>query len=550
MKPWTFLKSIFRKRAKAADVDDSLLAPYRRKPLALAVRIALYATLGAVFIGYGLIYGLTAPFQIVPLAVPIVLTAFLIVWALPPGERTPWRAIEPLFLGFFAALMMWPDYLAVALPYLPWITLKRMFATPMAFTFLICLSMSRDFRGNMGRILNSDPWIWRLMLLFIFIQTSTIIFSFDPGKSINKWVVYQLNWSLIFFASCFLFALKGFPERWVKMLLVSGFAVCFFGLWEQKNDLLPWAGHIPAFLKIEDDSVIRMLAGTVRSQKGIHRVQSISTTPLGMAELLALIAPFALHVALTSKQVVWRVAAALYLPLALQLVLFADSRLGMIALMGAVLFYVLIWGALKWRRERHDMFAPALVLSYPLLFSMVLTSTFVVGRIHARVWGDGSQGASDDSRGTQWAMGLPKIEAHPFGHGIGGAAVNLGYIQEGGILTIDSYFLTLLMDVGFLGFAVYFAMFLRGIWSSAKTAVTYTVEGELGVMVPMAVALTNFVIVKAVFSQDANHPLVFMMLGGMVALVYRAKLGVALPVTTAGKATRRRGSSVVLPARG
>ena len=142
---------------------------------------------------------------------------------------------------------------------------------------------------------------------------------------------------------------------------------------------------------------------------------------------------------------------------------------------------------------------------------------------------------------------MPKVASHPFGHGIGGAATNLGYVQPGGITTIDSYYLTLLMDLGVLGFVVYFAIFLRGIWISARTAVQHQVEGELGLLLPMSVALTNFVIVKSVFSQDANHPVVFMLLGGIVALSYRASRAGVAAGPRATQSPRARFNRLVVP---
>lgn len=536
-----------RGRDKAVDDDATLLAGYRSKPMGLPIQAAFYVLLAAIFTGYGLIHGLTTPFQTMPLLVPIFVTAALIVWALPPGERTPWRAIEPLYLAFLISLTVWPDYLAVALPNLPWITLKRIASAPMAIVMLVCVSVSRDFRSNLFRVVNSDKWIWRILVTFVIMQTFSILISWDPGKSLNKYFIYQLNWTLLFFASCFLFNLRGFAAKWSTALIVIAYVICIYGLWEAKYGLLPWAGHIPTFLRIEDESVLRLLAGVVRSVKGVHRVQSSSTTPLGMSELLGLIAPFALYTAITSRSWVLKVLSALLLPLSLQLVLLADSRLGMVAMLGAVLFYVLIWGALKWRRESQNIFAPALVLTYPAFFATTLMATVLIGRIRTRIWGDGSQAASTESRSEQWAMGLPKVATHPFGHGIGGAAHNLGYVQGDGIITIDSYYLTLLMDMGVLGLIVYFSMFLRGIWLSARTVVLHPSEGELGLLLPLSVSLTNFVIIKSVFSQDANHPIVFMMLGAVLALSYRATQGAAAR-TQPVHATKRAKITTALPA--
>lgn len=518
------LASLFRwVRTDQPPVDDTtLLAPYRRSAPTWRARLALYLVLAAFFTFYGFLHGLTAPFQTLPLILPLAALVFIIVWALPPGEYAPWRALEPLFLAYFAAAVIWPKYLAISLPNLPWITLVRLFSTPLTIILLVCVSTSRNFRDYMGRIMGSDPWIWKIMTCWVILQTGSIPISWDPGISFSRFFQYQFNWTAIFFTACFLFSRPGFAHRWAFMFLTLCYVFCFYGLWENKLGLLPWAGHIPKFLRIEDESVIRLLAGVVRSVKGIHRVQSISSTPLGLSELLGLAAPFALHFAIGAYKLPVRIFAALFLPLALQLVLLSDSRLGSVALLGAVLGYVFILSLINWRRNTHSLIAPALVLSYPAIFTVTIMATFLIGRIRNRVWGGGAEQASNESRSTQWEMGIPKILDHPLGHGIGGAARNLGYIQQGGILTIDSYYLTLLMDLGFLGLIVYFSMFLRGAYISVRSAALFKAEGELTLLLPMSVALMNFVVVKSVFSQDDNHPIVFMILGGVIALTYRA----------------------------
>jgi O-Antigen ligase len=549
MSAWKSLRARFAKQPPFAkdQGDASLLAPYRRKPLGWPAQLVLYATIAGAFFLYGFAYGVTAPFQMMLMTVPIFVLALLIVWALPPGEYAPWRTLEPLYLAFFTALVLWPVYLAIALPNLPWITLVRLFATPLAFVLLICVSASKTFRKQLSEIIASDSWIWRLLIAWVVMQSISIFISSDPNLSVNKYIIFQLYWTSIFVVSCFLFNRVGFADRWTKMFIAMGYVICFYGLWEVRLGLLPWAGHIPAFLRIEDESVIRLLAGVVRSAKGIHRVQSSATTPLGMSELLGLMAPFALHLAVTSRSIFIKVVSIVFLPLALQLVLLADSRLGMVALIGAVLGYVLIWGALRWRRSPHSLFAPALVLAYPAIFSVTITATLVIGRIRNRVWGSGASASSTESRGLQWDMAIPKIATHPFGHGIGRAARDLGFVSPSGIITIDSYYLTLLMDLGVLGFVIYFAMFLRGVWISARAVIQSRVEGELGLLLPMCVALMNFVVVKSVFSQDANHPIVFMMLGAVVAMAHRAAVAAKAEGSRAG-ASRERTVGSLTPA--
>ena len=57
------------------------------------------------------------------LLAPPAVVAFLVIWALPDLNWAPTRSLEWLFLPVLIALIGWPDYLAIELPGLPWITL-------------------------------------------------------------------------------------------------------------------------------------------------------------------------------------------------------------------------------------------------------------------------------------------------------------------------------------------------------------------------------------------------------------------------------------------
>ena len=43
------------------------------------------------------------------------------------------------------------------------------------------------------------------------------------------------------------------------------------------------------------------------------------------------------------------------------------------------------------------------------------------------------------------------------------------------------------------------------------------------VLAPLCIALTNFFVIKAIFSQQENHPAVFLMLGAVTALVLKVR---------------------------
>jgi hypothetical protein len=72
-----------------------------------------------------------------------------------------------------------------------------------------------------------------------------------------------------------------------------------------------------------------------------------------------------------------------------------------------------------------------------------------------------------------------------------------------------------------IGFVVYYGMLVASTYYAAKYAVQ-SPKGELSYFMPAAIALVNFIVIKSVFSQQDSHPLIFMLMGIVTAMVYRA----------------------------
>lgn len=115
--------------------------------------------------------------------------------------------------------------------------------------------------------------------------------------------------------------------------------------------------------------------------------------------------------------------------------------------------------------------------------------------------------------------GIPKILSHPWGYGFGRSAEILGFTNGLGVLTIDTYYLSVALDLGIVGFFLFFSIFIVAIIRAMTRA--YSADGEAGYLAPAAITLVNFVIIKSIFSQTDNHPLIFAVLGLIVALIYR-----------------------------
>ncbi|MBB3892065.1 hypothetical protein GGQ61_002793 [Phenylobacterium haematophilum] len=498
-----------------------ILRPYTRPGPGRLVQAAFLLAFMGFCLFFGFFYGLTTPYLIKQLVIPVILLALLTVWALPDTRTAPTGMLYGLSFAFIIVLFLWPNYLAVALPGLPWITLMRLVGAPLALVLAISYSMSPDFRAQMKEALNATPLVYKLLAGFVLIQVVTIAFSDEKDQSIQRVINAQLTWTSIYFTSAFVFLKPGRVHRWAVILWVVTVVVCLMGLFEFKISRPSWGAFVPSFLKVEDESVIRTLTGSMRSATGQYRVQSTFTTPLGLAEFLALTAPFVLHFVMFGKRLVTRIAAGVTMPVMLYVVIITDSRLGMVGFLLSFMLYLLLWSWLRWRADKTSLLAPAIVLAYPVIFALFIAATMFVGRLRNMVWGGGDTAASTASRGAQYDMGIPMILKAPWGHGAGTGGSTLGFVSPAGITTIDTYYLAVGLEYGVIGFFVYYGMLVISTYYAAKYAVR-SPTGELSYFMPAAIALVNFIVIKSVFSQQDNHPLIFMLMGIVTAMVYRA----------------------------
>lgn len=471
---------------------------------------------------YGMFFAVFARAFMVPLLAPVAILLLVAIWLLPESDNVPTGLLEKLLLSFIVALLCWPDYLALTLPGLPWITAIRLVGMPLAVTLLICASMSRAFRAQLADTLSATPIIGKFLLAFVAIALLSVAFSREPGESFSKFIVAQVYWTSIFLCAAFTFRKPGRIVTFSYILWGAAIFVCLIAVWEWRLQRLPWLGHIPSFLAVQDPSVQNILSAKARAAAGIYRTQSKFTTPLGLAEFMALSAPFMLFLSTTHKRLFVRLAALATLPLMFFVIILADSRLGVVGFFMAILIYILVVGILRWRADKESLLAPAIVISYPVLFSAFIAATFLIGRLRVMVWGGGAQQFSTDSRKEQYLKGIPMILERPWGHGMGQGGQTLHYTNRAGDVSIDAYYLSIALEFGIIGFFVYFGMFLAGIYYGA-TALLKPRSPEVRYLVPLIIALINFFIIKSIFSQQENHPLVFAMLGAVVALVWRAQ---------------------------
>jgi hypothetical protein len=514
---WKVLKPASRQVAMWPFAAGKTLGPVWRAVLILAFALFCFF--------YGAAFALLAPYFAVPLVGLLVPLALLVVWTLPDMHTAPIRLLEILFFSFFIIMVMWPNYLAIALPGLPWITLLRLVAVPVTAVLLICLSVSGTIRANLSSILAAAPWVRNFFLLFLIVQTASIAFSGDAGFSINKFIVAQTNWTAIFFSACLIFAKDRRAEQMAALLCVMAVALGFLALWEFRLGRPPWVDHIPSFLKIEDPSVLQTLRGASRYEA--HRVQTTFSTPLELGEYLAITFPFVLHFGVNAYKPWIRIAAFLAIPVIVFTAMVCQSRSAFVGFFIAGVTYPLLWAAHYGRRNRQNLLANAIPYLTPMLVAPAFIALFFVNGIRYRVLGGGETEFSNQGRVDQLHMGIRQITTHPWGFGIGRGAAVLNFRTPSGFLTIDSYYLALALEYGVLGFIIFLCLFGAAIAYAGRAAFASSDAVSDGVservlFLPIGISLLNFIVIKSSIAQEDNHAILFALLGMLTALVFRA----------------------------
>ena len=513
-------------RAAVRRRNRVVIGPYARSRSLLSTLIWLVAVPAGLVLClfYGFFFGMTAPYLIVPAVIPIALMAGFIIWALPDQRTAPTFPIEILTAAYFISKVVWPGYLALTLPGLPWISLVRIIGLPLAIFFLISLSVSREFRRYTYESVTSIKLLSIFVVGFSVIQILTIVVSKSPLGSAQSVFDQNINFTMFYFIGCLLFRSENTAKNYLKLFCILSVFIIALTMLENQKQYVIWANHIPDILHPPSPTLANTLKPSFRAYTNVYRAKATFLTPLSLAEFISLLTPFFLYFGLHNKKVILRFFCFAMVPMTFIAARMTDSRLGVVAVFVSVLMYGLLWTYARWRASPRDLFAAATVYAYPVVFlaavGVILTST----RLNAMVFGGGAQSSSTEARATQLGMAAAGFWRQPWGHGAGQSGQTMGFADASAI-TIDNYFISVQLDYGLFGIIFWYGMFLIGIITALFHCLLdrYAERHEARLLVPLAVSLTAFLIVKWVHGQDENHSIYFLMLGMISGLVYRLR---------------------------
>lgn len=265
--------------------------------------------------------------------------------------------------------------------------------------------------------------------------------------------------------------------------------------------------------------ILALIAESNRARGfGGIRIQSVFSHPIVFAQFLAWAAPFLLFAAMGRTRI-WVRLTAFSCLIALPILVFTtDARSGLIALGASVATYVAI-GLVR----RIGLFSLQSAAAAFLAIALVMGAfSFGQGTVGALVQGRNAiEASSTQSRSAMFERGLREVSASPIvGFGDGQAPLYAGLRSRNDLLTIDSAFLSSLLDNGWVG------LFLNlSVWSLALVSATRAAlqPKASGFDAAVAASLVGVMTVFAVLSIMDNLTLTYISIGLTSMALLRAR---------------------------
>ena len=497
------------------DEDTLALAKLIARLLKFLLGVAALVLLGLLV---GLMVVLLPPLAWIGI---IALAALFLLWIMPEMPLVNHRLALILFYVAFTAQLIFPVYYAFAAPGLPWISLRRLAWFPMVIAVCLLLASSADARARVAGALAGAKPVAIAVAAFAVFQFLSLFTSINFSESLKEFSNAVIYWYVPFFAVIFCLSYAKTPSLLFRI-------ICWICIIAGIAGLAEFITHIRFVARLWPESLIaqlfaqnpEMFENITRSilRNGQFRANFIYTVSLSYGEFMAMGVPLCLHFALHGDNGRSRLLGFAATIACLAGIFASGARGAMLGTAIALPLQLVLWMVRSSRQSPGSMTVPitAVSLIVGVMGFMVLFSTSTRFKV---IFTGGSEAASStDARFQQWQLAMPKIAANPItGHGTGLGADIIGYAPFGS-LTIDSYLISLLVEVGVVGTIAFFTIVLYGAYLLIRDYLTGD-DDMSAYSVSLAATLLSFGIYRLVLSQRENHALFFVLVGVSVVQI-------------------------------
>lgn len=517
--PGSARRTLFRRRARRI-----LPQYYTPEYHALwpVVKIALFLTgvLLAMFTGLFVAVGGTLALKFV--GFPIGIFTVLILWLLPDVDRPDKPPFMKLLTIYLALMALWPSYIAIVLPGLPWLTPPRIMLAVMLVMMLAHFPQDATSRRKVADLLTWDRWAFRLYVGYICIAIAVLPLARDPLGSFTYGLLQETLALAPMVMAAWLFATVGNVDRVLNVILLGGIASMLIAVLENIMQVPPWVGYVPSFMQIDPVAIEIIYSPQARVGDSRYRIRSVFPVVLYYTQYLNLLLPLFIYKVWRAKGRA-RVLAWALVPLILHTVWFANARTAFIPLFSSLFGLAgLVLIRTSFFRTRGDSLPGGIMVVLLLVCMGLMGGALATShRLQMYTFGGAQHAASNDSREKQWENAWSQLAKNPIGVGVGNSPDVVGISNTKTTRpVVDSLWINQLVDIGVLGFVCYFGFYFRLVWIGVQTFLRADGEEEemAGVL---ALGVLNFVISAYVISHTDNNYILMVFAIATLALARR-----------------------------
>ena len=484
--------------------------------MGLIVKIAKFSVVTTSISIVGLLIG--AMVVILPPMAPVgavALAGVVLMWAAPELRRVPQRVLHAAFLAVVVVDLCVPAYYAVQFPGLPWISIRRLITMIMIVLLCFTIAGSASTRQRLSNILAKNTPLFICLIGFVAMAFISIFVSQIPTDSLSHFLEIVLNWYIPFFGCLVVLRSQRDIFNIFRIVGILVIVVSFIGVLEFITQHRLAIDVIPKSLLSSMMAANPSFADLVNSnpfRNGQYRASAVFNVPLSFGEFAAMVGPIGGYFLLHSEKWIGRILGLSVLASVLLALFVSGSRGGIIAFLIAMPTLFGLWVVRYSRLHRHSLAGPVAAVTALIGFVSVVAIIFIWQRAYNVVLGGGDAASSNDARLMQWQLAWPHILQNPVtGHGVGMAGFVIDYHSPGGLLTQDSYVMTLLVDMGVPGLFCFFGMIFFAVWACTHIYLTnFDRFGALGG--PLACSFIAFGFYRFALSQQENQTLFFFLL--------------------------------------
>jgi O-Antigen ligase len=475
-------------------------------------------------------------------AFTIPATVFLFVlWAMPDLYSVPRGVVRKLFFVVLVVDLCVPAYYAIVGTGLPWISIRRLATFPLILAFAIVVAGSSADRARLAERFGAAKAISICAFGFLAMIWLSVITADVAFASVSPAVDAFLTWYVPFFALLFVVRGEGDIERIIRVVCWCAIFVTISGFVEffVKHNIFVYMLPPPILQALLEHDPLYQILLKPNFRDGVYRSSSIYTDVLSFGEFAAMAMPLSYYFMFHPRRSYDRIFGWTFLLASLAGIFAANARGAYISTLVAAPAFATLWVVRKTRSEKASLAAATVMVAGAIGFTALITSILTVQRFYNTVFGSTAAAQmSAQARLDQWHMALPHIIKNPLtGHGFGNGANVVGWGAAYGLPSLDSSFVSTLVETGVPGLVFFYGLPVLGIVFGAREYILDP-SPRGAIAGPLTCSLVAYLLQRSVLSQHENQMLLYFLVGSVMVLVYLRKTAALAPPPRTSEALR------------